>query len=116
VAFEEQEAIPRAARSAPDTGTTSGWDPYEVWRKRVLLPRLAQDERNRLSRTAVATTLYVVPAIAPNDSPAIDWDASDTSRSDEGLRRELIGAIHWLLVAGLASTFLDHCESDRLRR
>ena len=103
--------------SARDPGAPAGWDPYEVWRKRVLLPRLAQqEERNRLSRTSVATTLYVVPAIDPDDLPAIDWNASDTSRSDEALRRELIDAVNWLLVAGLASTFLAHAESARRRR
>jgi hypothetical protein len=27
-------------------GNTGGWDPYEVWRTRVLLPRLKQLEAN----------------------------------------------------------------------
>ncbi|HEX6995706.1 MAG TPA: hypothetical protein VF339_16360 [Gammaproteobacteria bacterium] len=37
--FREREADPSAEPAKADK-TAAGWDPYEVWRTRVLLPRL----------------------------------------------------------------------------
>jgi hypothetical protein len=37
----------RAAADRPEGAASGGWDPYEVWRTRVLLPRLAEEKRFR---------------------------------------------------------------------
>jgi hypothetical protein len=33
-------AVPATPKAAAPKEATGGWDPYEVWRTRVLLPRL----------------------------------------------------------------------------
>jgi len=56
-------SVARSATSRPDVAA-SGWDPYEVWRTRVLLPRLAQHHgRDETSAGAVQRELHPTQAI-----------------------------------------------------
>jgi len=106
----EQQLVPHPTIVAGNSGATSGWDPYEVWRTRVFLPRLAGEERARLSLAPVAT-LCVVPEARTNDEPSDG--ARDRSPDDgEALRQELIDVIGSLYLAGLTSILLNY--SDRL--
>ena len=94
----------------------SGWDPYEVWRTRVLAPRLADQERDRLAPTAAVESLYVVAPRIDIDvgSTVGDWNPdSDASRSDSTLWREAADVLGWLLVAGVAGVL--YAEGDRRR-
>lgn len=51
------------SRSAPETKTTqqSGWDPFEVWRTRVLLPRIAETNAPAPSPKNASTTVQLLP-------------------------------------------------------
>jgi hypothetical protein len=44
---------PPPSEPAPQTG----WDPFEVWRTRVLLPRLAEAREEKTSSPSVAVQL-----------------------------------------------------------
>jgi hypothetical protein len=111
----------------PDSGprslggsVVSGWDPYEVWRTKILLPRLADQEAQRRTQLAAAQRLYVV---APSSKPAQPAPAAErapaassiapTSSGDEALKRELIDVLGSLLAIGLASAFYG--DGDRRR-
>jgi hypothetical protein len=39
----------------------SGWDPFEVWRTRVLLPRLAEERENKLPAAPALQVQLVRP-------------------------------------------------------
>ena len=112
----EKKVITRPTLASRGSGgATTGWDPYEVWRTKILLPRLADQERDRLASTAAAKRLYVVaPRTDRADSatPGGDRnDQDDARRTDEALRREMIDVIGLLLVAGLVGVF--YTEVDR---
>ena len=109
----------------PDSGprslggsVVSGWDPYEVWRTKILLPRLADQEAQRRAQLAAAQRLYVV---APRSKPAQPAPAAErapaasapTRSGDEALKRELIDVLGSLLAIGLASAFYG--DDDRRR-
>ncbi len=49
---------PKPAAKALET-VTGGWDPYEVWRTRVLLPRLEAQETKRPEPKAATVTPLV---------------------------------------------------------
>jgi hypothetical protein len=58
----ETVALPeRPSSAAAESSSGAGWDPYEVWRTRVLLPRLAERDR-------VAASLL-------RGAPVLDTDA-----------------------------------------
>ena len=94
---------------------TSGWDPYDVWRTRVLLPRLAE-ERNRLPQLAVAKTHPVV-------APRTDINRGSSNRTyrdldyarDDRLEREAAGLIGWLVVSALANIIFAAAHLDQPR-
>jgi hypothetical protein len=43
--------------TAASKNAEGGWDPFEVWRTRVLLPRLAQAREPRVATTATPVPL-----------------------------------------------------------
>ena len=112
--------MPHLARSRRASGGTPGWDPCEVWRTRILLPRLAAKDGERLSDVAaVATSLVVESASHVHDESAIGSDANlsgHTSANDEALKRELLDVLGWLLLAGFTTTYLVQAEEQRPRR
>jgi hypothetical protein len=56
----------RIAQGAAEAQTAAtGWDPFEVWRTRVLLPRLAE------SRDSTATSAAATSAAAPSPPPSV---------------------------------------------
>jgi hypothetical protein len=104
------------ALSSEGSAATPGWDPYEVWRTKILLPRLAEQEADRLAKLAAGKRLYVVaPTSKPADelTPAAQAPTPEgpLSWNDEALKREMIEVLSSLLVIGLASTFYG--EGDR---
>jgi len=110
----EQQISPRPAVSARNGGATSGWDPYEVWRTRVLVSELTGRAPDRVSGTpAVATFRPVVPAVRTHAEPAngSEWSEAAVGRAnDEDLERELINAISSLCLAGLTGVFLTYVD------
>jgi hypothetical protein len=91
-----------------------------VWRTKILLPRLADQEAQRRAQLAAAQRLYVVapsskpaqPAPAAERAPAASSIAPPSS-GDEALKRELIDVLGSLLAIGLASAFYG--DGDRRR-
>src|SRR5688500_2308583 len=112
--------MPHLARSLRASGGTTGRDHCEVWRTRILLPRLAAKHGERPSEVAaVATSLVVASVIHAHDESAIGSDpnlGSHTSANDEALKRELLDVLGWLLLAGFTTTYLVQAEEQRPRR
>ena len=84
-----------------------------MWRTKILLPRLAEQEARRLAKIAAGKRLYVV---APTSKPAHELAPAPNTKghsswNDEALKREMIDVLSSLLVIGLASTFYG--EGDR---
>jgi hypothetical protein len=106
----EQQATPHSTIDAASSGVTPGWDPYEVWRTRVFLPRVASEDARLLRTTPVVTLCVVVPAAT--DDVARNGGQSDPTRAqdprDEALRHELLTVLSSLCLAGLTSLFLSH--------
>jgi hypothetical protein len=46
--------------SVPEKKAT-GWDPFEVWRTRVLLPRIAESTAATAAKSGSQTTVSLVP-------------------------------------------------------
>jgi hypothetical protein len=90
------------APSTPGKGVTSGWDPYEVWRTRVLLPRLA--ESGRVAHPAVSPQPELpVPVAKEEPLNAVTVVADSPSGvTDQILMRQLVDVMSWLLAAALA--------------
>jgi hypothetical protein len=96
---------------------TSGWDPYDVWRTRILLPRLAEQEAERCAKIAAGKRLYVVASsgkTADEPAPTAPSPAASLDASDDALKREMIDVLGSLLAIGLASAFYG--ERDRKRQ
>jgi hypothetical protein len=111
----EKQMVPAPTMSAHHSGVTSGWDPYEVWRTRVLRPRIAEEALGRLSLTAPVTALCVVAeATSGVDASSKGRESDLTSESiatdDQALRHELTNVIASLCLAGLTSIFLKDSE------
>ena len=107
------------APSTPGKGVTSGWDPYEVWRTRVLLPRLA--ESGRVSHETVETLdiQAQVPVVHAEDASVAVALLSDrtTAVTDQALVRQLVGVMGWLLAAAVTRSLLPTAGSSaRYRR
>jgi hypothetical protein len=51
------------SRSAPEAKATqqTGWDPFEVWRTRVLLPRIAEAAEPTPAAKSAATPVQLIP-------------------------------------------------------
>jgi hypothetical protein len=115
----EKKTIPQSAVSLADTPSASGWDPYEVWRTRVFLPRVASEERDRLARNVSAPTLYVVAQAVAIEKKALligEQKSSASAPSDHDvLRHELVHVIGSLWVAGLVNIFLNSSDRQRHR-
>ena len=95
---------------------TSGWDPYDVWRTRILLPRLAEQEAERCAKIAAGKRLYVVVAsakTADEPSPTDPNPAASSDASDEALKREMIDVLGSLLAIGLATAFYSAPDRQR---
>jgi hypothetical protein len=105
--------------AAHHSGVTSGWDPYEVWRTRVLRPRMAAEERSRPTLVAPVAALCVViqPTSTDTESSHDDEPAFATESfpvDDAALRHELTNVIASLCLAGLTTILLK--DSDRRAR
>jgi hypothetical protein len=112
-ALAENQRLPPSTRSS---GAQCGWDPYEVWRTRVLLPRLAQNARSLAGPSAIRVAL-IAPRIHDLDIPSRDHanTAADPHRSDNAPRRELIDAFCLLLIGELAEAVLSVFERAIVR-
>jgi hypothetical protein len=104
----QQQAAPRPTMS-PVNGDMAGWDPYEVWRTRVLLPRIAAEPRPQLPQALPSAPALVRPtthADSPTDgTPAVGDRALE---SDEALMQELIDIVGSLCLVGLTSILVGH--------
>ena len=98
---------------APD-----GWDPCEVWRTRILLPRLADGRRVRWPYGRSLKTWDLNASGDPVKDAASarsDWSRSSQSDpEDEALRREMRDVIGRLLLAGILTTYL--AEADEAQK
>ena len=102
----QEQAAPPPALSTRSTGAAAGWDPYEVWRTRVLFPLLADKERNRSLSASPPVEALVLPLLVDERSQA------DHPRNDE-LEQELTIAVSYLLLAGLNGLFGSGAERGR---
>lgn len=118
MAIREQEA-PLATASPRLIGETHGWDPYEVWRTRVLLPRLAaqhllaqQGNRSASARYVETVQVVALPFVEEHPFAVRDRDAGG---DDEELRHEVGVAISYVLLAGLYGLFGSYTNGGTKR-
>jgi hypothetical protein len=90
--------------------TPSGWDPYEVWRTRILLPRLAEDNRVLRHTAAVKGWETVAPQ---SNNIKLGTPHAPSHASGQGLWHDTIEVIHLCVVAGLADVFLSQIRTAR---
>jgi hypothetical protein len=116
----EKQLVPHPAIVARNSDVVSGWDPFEVWRTRVLLPRLADEALDRLSVPApVAAVRVVVGAISANGESSNTGDSKPIETSagmDTALRHELINVLGSLCLVGLTSILLHDSHRHPPRR
>ena len=108
---------PPLARNNTDA---AGWDPYEVWRTRVLLPRIAAEQVARRVRTADIQQPYVVSsAIHAAGRRAIGDARDETLATDDriGIKPdEQAGVAVFLTWLALILATYDERTSRRLGR
>jgi hypothetical protein len=96
-----QQIVPTTA--APHSGLQTGWDPYEVWRTRVLLPRVAVEERAPQSRAAAV--LVVTQPIGKDDKTSTGGESTleyqRRPNDDEALEKEAMNLLGSLCLAAV---------------
>lgn len=110
-----EQRVPRKTMAQENNDVTSGWDPYEVWRTRVFIPRAAAEAVASPAPTAPVAALLVVAQAdgTSDDAAAVDWPLG---RNDhDALKHELIDVISSLCLAGLTSIWLNSSERRSLQ-
>jgi hypothetical protein len=104
----------QAVLSERDGATPSGWDPYEVWRTRILLPRLVEQSRST-DTAAVQGAEVGAPRINAIDERSAGYGNvdRDATAGDARHGHEMIDTIKVFLMIGLASALLSHSERER---
>jgi hypothetical protein len=106
----KQELLPLSSSTAPGTDASAGWDPYEVWRTRILLPRLASESAKPVP---FQPTLKVV-SVVPSADPIVAKPWVQAHAADESARRAVVHAISVLLVA-VTGAILSYADRQRQR-